>query len=87
MGSAASMSPIATAVSRIGHASTSLVSVGAAPAAERSDPGPSLVIDDVVGITARIARRALQRDKTGKPEPGANFDQHVLERANIAVRD
>src|ERR1700726_2890952 len=72
---------------RVRHAPTRLISVGAAPAAERPDPGAALVIDDVIGVPARIARVALSSDKTGKPEPGANFDQHVLERTNIAIRD
>src|SRR6266436_7342326 len=71
---------------RVWHAPTCLFSVGAAPPAKRSDPGAALVIDDVIGIPSRITRGALRRDKTGEPEPGADFDQHVLERTNIAVR-
>ena len=58
----------------------------AAPTAERPDARPALVIDDVVGVASRITRSAFRRGKAGQPEPGADFDQHVLKRPNVAVR-
>ena len=62
-----------------------LFALGTAPAAERPDAWPALVIDDVVRIASRITRCAFRRSKAGQLEPGADFDQHVLKRPDIAV--
>src|SRR6516225_10935986 len=70
----------------VGRALAYLFALGAAPAAERPDARPALVIDDVVGVASPITRRAFRCGKAGQPEPGADFDQHVLKRPNIAVR-
>ena len=58
----------------------------AAPAGQHADPRRALVIGDVIGIAARIAGGAVFRDQAGQADPRAQLDQHVLERADIAVR-
>src|SRR5208282_2603438 len=77
---------IALELTGVGRAMARLFALGAAPAAERPDARPALVIDDVVGVASRITRCAFRRGKAGQPEPGADFDQHVLKRPDIAVR-
>jgi len=43
------------------------------------------MIDDVIGIAARVARLALRGDEGWQAEPAAQLDQYVLERADIAI--
>ncbi len=81
----AAIGDIALELVRIRGSPTRLVALRTAPAAQRAHPGPALMIDDIVRITAGEARLPFRRDKTGQPEPLAQFDQHVLERANVAV--
>ena len=81
----AAIGDIALELVRVWRAASRLVALRAAPAAQRADPGPALMIDDIVRIAAGIARLPFRRDKAGQPEPLAQFDQHVLERADVAV--
>ena len=83
----AAVGDVALELMRVRHSPTRLVTVDAAPAAERADPGAALVIDDVIGVPARITRRSLRCDEAGEPETGADVDQHILKRANVAVWD
>lgn len=44
------------------------------------------MIDDVVGIAARIFRSTLVIDEARQPQLRAEIEEHGLERAHIAVR-
>ena len=69
----------------VGFAIAGLVSVGAAPAGERSDAGAALMIDDVIGIAAGVLGPAVVVDHAGEAQSGAEIEQHVLERTHVAV--
>ena len=70
---------------RIGRAAAVRAAVGAAEARQRADAGRALVVDDVVRVAARIARRAVVGDEARQLEPRAEIEQHALERAHVAV--
>jgi hypothetical protein len=44
------------------------------------------MIDEVVGIAPGIARGAVSLGQARELEAGTEFDQHVLERTDIALR-
>src|SRR5690242_17911755 len=82
----AAMGDVLHELLRIGLAMPLLAAIGAAPAGEHADAGLALMIDDVVGIEARIFRLAIELDEARQLEPRAEIDQHVLEGPHIAIR-
>src|SRR6185369_3383274 len=64
---------------------TLLIATRAAPAGERTDARLALVVDDVVGIAARIARAAVGVGESRQLEASAEIDQDVLERPHVAI--
>ena len=45
---------------------------------ERPDTRPPFVVDDVIGVAARVTRRALLCHEAGQPKARADLDQHVI---------
>ena len=70
---------------RVGRALPGLRAVLAPPAGQRADPRLAFMVDDVVRIAARIGRTAHFLDKSRQTQPGAQVDQHVLERPHVPV--
>src|SRR4029077_1311120 len=65
--------------------STLALSISAAPACQRTDPGLALVAYEVISVIS-IKRTAVIADKSRQFQSRAKLDEHVLERTNIAVR-
>ena len=70
---------------RVRRADAVLVAGLAAPAREHAEAGLALMVHQVVGIAAGIARRAVFFDQARQLEADAELDHHVLERADVAV--
>src|SRR6516162_8084802 len=79
----ATICDVALELTRIGRPMAGLLTLGATPAAERSDARPTLVIDDVVGIASRVTRRPFRRGKARQPESCTDLDQYILKRPDI----
>jgi hypothetical protein len=62
-----------------------LFAFGAAPARERPDAWPALMVHNVIRIAAGVQRSPLPREKIRQLKPRAKFDQDVLERAHISI--
>ena len=61
------------------------VAVLAAPAGQRADAGHALVVDDVVGVVAIPGAAVVLVDEARQAQARAELDEHVLERAHVAV--
>src|SRR3546814_18431972 len=70
---------------RISDWSSDVCSSDLAPAGQRADARRALVVDDVVRIAAGIDRRAALVGEARQLQPGAEVDEHVLERSDVAV--
>src|SRR5262249_27109602 len=64
---------------RIRRASALTLSIIPTPAGQRTETGPSLMVDEVIRIKTGILGRAARVDKVGEPESCTEFYQHVLE--------
>src|SRR5215831_3132103 len=71
---------IALQLMRVWGASARILALGSSPAAQRPDSGSPLVIDDILGVTARVSRSPLRSDKPRQSKPRTDFDEHVLKR-------
>src|SRR5689334_17025227 len=69
----------------IGSTDASCLAIGPTPTSERADPRASLVADDIVGIVA-VQRATIGIDEARQSKPGAQLDQDILKRTDIAIR-
>ncbi len=76
---------VALDLAGIGRTTAMAFATFPAPARQQAEAGTAFMVDDVIGIAAGIARRALAGDETRKAETNAEVDQHVLEGPHVAV--
>src|SRR4029079_14625084 len=85
IGPVAAILDIALKLMRVGSAATMTNSLFAAPAGKWADAGRALVVHDIVGISAGIARTALSRRHAWQPEAPPQIEQHALKRPDVTV--
>jgi anti-sigma factor RsiW len=72
-------------LARVGLAAAPGAAILAAVPCQWTNAGPTLVIDDIIGIAPRVFRRAVSSAEAWQLEARAQIDEDALERPHVAI--